>query len=259
MIFTDEQGFFELSDIPASDSILIQRLGYQPQIVQVNALRLQGCKEIYLAERVSLLQQVVVTNFLTQGINLKPGGIFSIEAEEFGMLPGLVEPDLLHSVQSLPGIQSFNETISNINIRGGTHDQNLILWNDIRMYQTGHFFGLISVFNPYLSHQVDITKNGTNATYGRGVSGTIDISSDNDIAQDFSSTAGINMLNGDLLLKIPVSKQSSIQLSGRHSLSSLWQTPTYDAYFMRAFRDSDLFNPSANTIITDDQFSFYIQ
>ncbi|MEP0984370.1 TonB-dependent receptor plug domain-containing protein [Ekhidna sp.] len=257
IIFTNEEGFFEIKGIAANDSVLIQRLGYQPRIVNVSSIRRQNCNNIYLTERISQLKQVIITNYLTQGISLGPGGVFSLEAEKFGVLPGLVEPDLLHSIQSLPGIHSFNETISNINIRGGTNDQNLILWNDIRMYQTGHFFGLISAFNPYLSHHVEITKNGTNAAYGRGVSGMINISSDNNIVQEFSGTAGVNMLNGDLLLKIPVSKRSSIQLSGRHSISGLWKTPTYNAYFERAFRDSDLFNPSANTVISDDQFSFY--
>ena len=44
-------------------------------------------------------------------------------------------------------IISVDESVANINIRGGTHDQNLFLWNNIRMFQTGHFFGLISAFS----------------------------------------------------------------------------------------------------------------
>lgn len=60
---------------------------------------------------------------------------------EFGILPGLIEPDILQTVQALPGIKSIDETVSDINVRGGTNDQNLILWNGIKMYQSGHFLG----------------------------------------------------------------------------------------------------------------------
>ena len=61
-------------------------------------------------------------------------------------------------MQQIPGIISLDETISNINVRGGTHDQNLFLWNNIKMDQTGHFFGLISPFNPYLIKEVNFQK-----------------------------------------------------------------------------------------------------
>jgi hypothetical protein len=61
--------------------------------------------------------------------------------QKFGILPGLIEPDILQSIQVLTGIESTNESIANINVRGGTNDQNLMLWDNIKMYHSGHFFG----------------------------------------------------------------------------------------------------------------------
>ena len=84
-------------------------------------------------------------------------------------------PDILQKIQAIPGISSINESISNINIRGGSNDQNLLLWDGIKMYHSGHFFGLISAFNPYLTDKVTLTKNGTSSQYNDGVSGTITI------------------------------------------------------------------------------------
>jgi hypothetical protein len=43
----------------------------------------------------------------------------------------LIEPDILQSVQALPGVESTN-SIANINVRGGTNDQNLVLWDNIK-------------------------------------------------------------------------------------------------------------------------------
>ncbi len=78
------------------------------------------------------LSEVVVSGYIVKGINKLSNGSFEIKVSEFDILPGLVETDVLQAVQAFPGIQSINETVSNINIRGGSHDQNLILWDDIK-------------------------------------------------------------------------------------------------------------------------------
>ena len=102
------------------------------------------------------LEEVVVTNYLTKGITKLNDGSTIVKPESFGILPGLIEPDILQTIQALPGVLSIDETVSNINIRGGTHDQNLFLWDGIKMYQSGHFFGLISAFNPYTTKQINV-------------------------------------------------------------------------------------------------------
>ncbi|MGK0430514.1 MAG: hypothetical protein ACJARX_002191, partial [Psychroserpens sp.] len=109
------------------------------------------------------LSQVVLPQYIVRGINKLNNGSYEIDFNQFDILPGLIETDVLHAVQAFPGIQSINETVSDINIRGGTHDQNLILWDGIKMYQSGHFFGLISMFNPQITQHVSVLKNGTDA------------------------------------------------------------------------------------------------
>jgi hypothetical protein len=69
-----------------------------------------------------------------------------------------LEPDILQSIQALPGVESTNESIANINVRGGTNDQNLMIWDNIKMYHSGHFFGLISAYNPNLTDKVIVKK-----------------------------------------------------------------------------------------------------
>jgi hypothetical protein len=38
-----------------------------------------------------------------------------LNTKKFGILPGLIEPDILQSVQALPGVESTN-SIANINV-----------------------------------------------------------------------------------------------------------------------------------------------
>ncbi len=208
--------------------------------------------------RVQVLDEVVITDYLTQGITKPNDGTVAINPQEFGILPGLIEPDVLQTILALPGVQSTDETISNLNIRGGTHDQNLILWDGIKMYQSGHFFGLISAFNPYLTQDVVLIKNGTSAFYGDGVSSIIDMRSKNEIDNEFSGGAGSNLINLDAFATIPISRNTEVQISARRSITDVITTPTYDQYFKRISQDSDLSNNQQNrTVLTDANFYFY--
>ncbi|MGE5943057.1 MAG: TonB-dependent receptor plug domain-containing protein, partial [Flavobacteriales bacterium] len=203
------------------------------------------------------LEEVVVTNYLTAGITKLNDGSISIKPETFGILPGLIEPDVLQTIQALPGVFSIDETVSNINVRGGTHDQNLLLWDGIKMYQSGHFFGLISAFNPYTTKSVNVSKNGTSAKYGDGVSSIIDMQLSNNIDNELKIGAGFNLINADAYAKIPLSNKTELQLSARRSVTDLFITPTYDQYFKRIFQDSDLSKSNSSSISKNEDFYFY--
>lgn len=206
------------------------------------------------------LEEVVITNFLTKGISKKSDGKININNEDFGILPGLIEPDILQSIQALPGILSVDERVSNINVRGGTHDQNLILWDGIKMYQSGHFFGLVSAFNPYLTKEVNISKNGTSVKFGDGVSSVIDMQQSNSLDQEFKAGAGFNLIHVDGFAKVPLNEQAEIQVSARRSLTDFIFTPTYDQYLQRVFQDTDFSNAqqgNSEVISNNERFYFY--
>ncbi|GAA4290286.1 TonB-dependent receptor plug domain-containing protein [Aestuariibaculum suncheonense] len=204
------------------------------------------------------LDEVIVSKYLTNGINKLNDGAITINTEAFGILPGLIEPDVLQTIQALPGIMSTDETVSNINVRGGTHDQNLILWDGIKMYQSGHFFGLISAFNPYTTEKINVYKNGTSAKYGDGISSVIDMKLPDNIDNEFKAGVGFNLINADGFAKIPLSKKTELQLSSRRSLTDLITTPTYNQYFKRIFQDSDLTKTqNSNSISQNEKFYFY--
>ena len=209
--------------------------------------------------RTQRLEEIIITNYLTSGLTKLNDGTLTLKPDTFGILPGLIEPDILQTIQALPGVMSLDETVSNINVRGGTHDQNLLLWDGIKMYQSGHFFGLISAFNPYITKQINVFKNGTRAKYGDGISSVIDIELPNEIDNEFKAGAGFNLINVDAFAKIPLSRNTELQLSTRRSVTDLITTPTYDQYFKRVFQDSDLtnFGMGDNSIDKKEDFYFY--
>ncbi len=254
---SNASGEFILNIEDPDGLVKINFLGFKTLVLSAKELLNRPCKKITLVPEVQYLNEVVLTDYLVKGIDKKSDGSITIDYNDFGILPGLIEPDLLQTIQALPGILSVEETVSDINVRGGTNDQNLILWDGIKMYQSGHFFGLISAFNPYLTKNVQLINNGSSASYGDGVSSIIAMSTSNEINQDLEASLGINMISADGYIDTPLGKKSSLQLSVRKSISELLETPTYNQFFDKAFQDSEVVNSMDNMFNTDDEFSFY--
>ncbi|MEQ8522156.1 MAG: TonB-dependent receptor, partial [Vicingaceae bacterium] len=192
------------------------------------------------------------------GVSKKLGGQTNFDLHDTKILPGLIEPDVFFGLQTLPGVQSVNETVTNINIRGGSNDQNLILWDGIKLYQTAHFFGLISAINPYIIARTSIIKNGTPSELGEGVSGTVQVSTSDRRTDTLKAEAGSNMINSDLFLEVPLRK-TNIMLASRKSISGILTTPTYERYFRRVFVGSEIISkqPGSQADVSDPNFDFY--
>ena len=237
---TDSEGHFSLSAIPRNATLQIKHVGFKTLFIAAAKLTQQPCAIIPMVQNYQELEEVIVYKFLTEGLNKMTDGSIQLNTAKFGILPGLSEPDILQSIQALPGIKSVDETVSDINVRGGTNDQNLILWDGIKMYQSGHFFGLISAFNPYLTDNVTVIKNGTSAKYGDGVSGVLDIQTKNTIEESFFGGAGFNLISGDAYGQISISERLALQFSGRRSHTDFIDTPTYSTFSRKAFQDSEV-------------------
>jgi hypothetical protein len=258
-ITTDSKGYFELNKEDAT-VLLISHVGFISKRITFEKANSENCLQIELESEITKLSEIKTSGILASGISKNKDGAFEIKPKKFGILPGLIEPDALQTMQQIPGVNSIDESVSSINVRGGTHDQNLFLWNGIRMFQTGHFFGLISVFNPNLAHTISIYKNGSSAFFGESVSSVVAISSTPESAEKNSFSAGINMINADIYGKYNLSKKSYIEISARKSITDFVETPTYKEYFNKVFQNTTITDFSKNQNVnyhSDKKFGFY--
>lgn len=260
-VITSDSGSFEIERVGVNEIIQISFLGFKTLIFQAIELRKgqDNCKTILVPEQSEVLNQILISKFLTTGLQKTTDGSTVLNTEKFGALPGLTEPDILQSIQVLPGVESVNESIANINVRGGTNDQNLILWDNIKMYHSGHFFGLISAYNPYLTNKVVVTKNGTSSEFSDGVSSTINMFTKDEVGSEFSGGFGANLIHADAFLEVPLGKKVALHVSGRRSFTDVFSSPTYDNYFERSFQDSEITTNSDNISESNSfsDFSFY--
>ncbi len=221
-IISNSFGFYSLH-IPINDTIQLtfSYLGYQKQILDIclhenKELNIQLKKGLYLSEVVVLAQKDIV--------NTPQMSVLNIPVQELKQLPSLMgEVDVLRAFQLMPGIQSGKEGTSNIYVRGGSSDQNLILIDDIPLYYVNHIGGFISVFNTEAIKNIDLYKGGFPARYGGRLSSIMDIRMKEGNMSEFTGSYTLGIITSKLTIEGPIkTNKSSFIISARRSLFDLF-------------------------------------
>ena len=122
-----------LEEIETNSTFSFEKINQRYIIVKEKEKNLSG---------VQILDNILITGYLTKGIQKNKDATFTIKPKKLEILPGLIEADILESIHLLPGVVSLNETASGFAVRGGSLDQNRIIWDGITMYHKGHLFGM---------------------------------------------------------------------------------------------------------------------
>lgn len=198
------------------------------------------------------LDEIIIEGFLSKGIKKINQNII-ITPQKVGVLPGVTDSDVLLALQQLPGVKSPNETATGLYIRGGTSDQNLVLWDGIRMYHPGHMFGMISGFNPNAVQSTTFHNKATNPKFGERISSTIEIKTSDSISNKLKTNSGLNGLNADFFLQSPIYiNKLGVTLSLRKSYTEIEQTMTFNSLAEKVFQ-----NTNFNKFNSNNQFQFY--
>ena len=262
-VSTDEDGRFSLTipDQP-TDILEISFVGYHPVRISAKKLDRFLALQIRLKPQTMDIPEVIVTDFTLDLVDItRTDNKITFEPQAIPTLPGWGEPDILRSLQMIPGISTSDESASRLNIRGGTPDQNLILWDHIPIYHSGHFFGLYSAFNPFVVEKAELFKGHFGAQYGGRLSGVIDLTAQPNRARESTFGIGMNLINVHAFAETPIQKiKSNILISGRRSYTDLIQSSTYNKLFSGIFQQGRLYdnrNNQEETTLRIDPIFFY--
>ena len=244
IIHTNKQGTFSFTHNSDSIFILITALNYEdyfnifnsnyfPQIIKLNPVY----KE---------LQNVEITASQNQQKDLLEN--LHLSKREIKLLPTFLgENDPVKVLQLLPGVQSGVDG-NGIFVRGGNNDQNLILYDDVPLYNISHLFGFFSVFNSNAIHSIDIIKNAIPSQYGGRVSSVIDIKSQKGNLRNWNAESNLGVLATSLHVNGPLKKDTSaISFSVRR---------TYVDLFQKLLSESSQLN-ATNYFFYDINFNYY--
>ncbi|MBX2817742.1 MAG: TonB-dependent receptor plug domain-containing protein [Saprospiraceae bacterium] len=234
---SNEDGEVRLTTAVPQDTLQFNMLGYQPMELTMMELKALNY-EVRLIELSHELEQILIARDAILPISYdQTRGYFEVQPDQLNLQNGWGEPDLLRTLQGLPGVLGFDESASRLSVRGGTPDQNLITVDGIPVYKFGHFFGMITALNPYIMDDVKVYKGGFGAEYGARSSSVIDISNSSDSITEFSGGVGFNLLSLHAHFAFPfLKKRGSFQMSARSSVTDNLQTNSYRNIFENIFQ-----------------------
>ncbi|MBI1226937.1 MAG: TonB-dependent receptor plug domain-containing protein [Bacteroidetes bacterium] len=236
---TEADGKFVLEgDFLKDDSLIISFLGYKQLAYPARQQVGKNCREYRLHMDVFTMPDVLINDFATDMVKLASEGGFHFDKQKMPTLPGWGEPDVLRSLQLLPGISAADDSGSRLNVRGGTPDQNLVLLDGIPIYHTGHFFGLYDAFNPFIVDEVEVWRGNFGAEYGGRNSSVIDIAAKQDYGTKTHWGIGMNLLSLQAYVDVPLKKDRvSLLFAFRRSYIDGLQSTPYKNFFNQIFQN----------------------
>ncbi|MDR1673499.1 MAG: TonB-dependent receptor [Bacteroidales bacterium] len=228
-------GFYSITLPEGKYRITWSFVGYVPYSKEVD-LRKNEKLNIGLQPSVNELQEMVVSSAgRSANVTRNEMSVDRISIKTLKRIPALMgEVDVIKAIQLLPGVQSTSEGSSGFSVRGGSHDQNLILLDEATVYNASHLMGFFSVFNNDAIKDVVLYKGDIPASFGGRLSSLLDVRSRDGNNRRFSATGGIGTISSRLTVEGPLfSDKLSYLLSGRR---------TYADVFLKLAKEADLRN-----------------
>jgi ferric enterobactin receptor len=218
----NQDGSFTILNIPVGSILVINKMGYESKEIKVSSDTKRLIINLYKLEKDSLIEDVVVVGGVNSNM-MQQSGIsqFSLSPDLTRSLPNLGEQDIFRSMQLLPGVSGSNESSSGLVVRGGTIDQNLVLFDDFTVYHVDHVFGFFSAFNNNAIKDVQFYKGGFGAKYGGRMSSVVDITGKDGNTEQFGIGASVSLLSTNAVVEQPFADGAgSFILTGRKSYQS---------------------------------------
>ncbi|MDB5025134.1 MAG: TonB-dependent Receptor Plug Domain protein [Mucilaginibacter sp.] len=227
---TNTDGNFTLFKVPSDTcTIEVSYSGYQPGSLKLSAQILKKPLVLGMYPALNTLNEVTIVGKKSGVMNTdtKKVGVLQLTPANLDKLPSLGEKDILRAFQLMPGVSGTNESSSGAYVRGGTPDQNLVVFDGFTIYQVDHLYGFFSAFNSNAVKDVQMYKGGFSAKYGGRLSSVTEINGKDGNRNEANFGVDLSLLSVNVFAETPINDKSSVFVSFRRS----YQGPLYDKIF----------------------------
>jgi hypothetical protein len=243
---SDEGGRFVIDGIAAGEHLLRTRaLGYREREVTV---AVRG------GETTTVMVRIVASPVTLSAVRARARaperdrfelgsdvGTMSLTPSAISAVPSIGEPDVLRTVQLLPGVNARNDFSSGYNVRGGESDQNLILLDGYPIYNPFHLGGLFSTFLDETVGEIELLTGGFGASHGGRLSSVLDVRSAEPVRPGVHGTAAISVIASSLTIgSAREDGRGFWTLSGRRTYADKLVSLLSDRSFPYHFSDAQL-------------------
>jgi TonB family protein len=211
---TDEQGRFELTDVPPGPvTVTVTAAGYEP-FGETEVVRPGERTEVTYVLRRSGANETVVRGQkdrreLTQ---------VRLTQTEFKMIAGS-NNDAFRVVQNLPGVARSPFGGGLFIVRGSKAWDSRIYVDEIQIPQLFHFAGVVSTFNSANLEAIAFQPGNFGVDYGRSIGGLIVADAKTPSKTGVHGYADVNLFDVSAMVEAPVSDTWSVSGSARYGLA----------------------------------------
>lgn len=217
---SNHDGYFILNLNKGNYTLMISHIGFRTDTLKIY-LQKDTFLNFTLTPIEKELKEVEIIDRFKEHDNVSNTRTSTVKLsrKEIVMIPSISgENDIIRVVQLLPGVSKGIEGSGDYFVRGGDADQNLLILDGATIYNTGHLFGFVSVFNPDIIEDVTIMKGAFPANYGGRLSSIIDIRSKSTLTDSLEVEGAIGLISSRIALRTPLKKKKAgIMLAGRRT------------------------------------------
>jgi len=212
---TDKNGKFAIELSKGEYVLFFNYMGYDTQKVKINVTG-NTKKNVALNQASVQLDEVIVTSKrIDANVSDAQTGVTQMEVQQLNKLPVLMgERDVIKSLELMPGVKSAGEGSTGFFVRGGTADQNLVMLDNVSVYNASHLMGFFSTFNSDVLRDVALYKGPIPAQYGERLSAILDVQQRNGDMQEYGVSGGIGLISSKINVEGPIQKGKSSFLLG---------------------------------------------
>ena len=217
----NEQGYFSFSTIEDSISIEVSYLGFttlhktlgkdlmdRPIVLQLNADN--DLEEVLISD---LASTAIEQNY----IELNKGtDILLHQNQAVSAIGG--EPDIFQAMMRQSGVNSGTDGIGGMHVRGGKNDQNLIIVDGVKLYNSAHAFGAFSIINSGIVDQARLFKSGASGSRFGRLSSVMDVKTKDPNLKSIKASGQISTVASQASIELPIIEDKlGIMLTGRRT------------------------------------------
>ncbi|WP_238718881.1 TonB-dependent receptor [Pelagihabitans pacificus] len=214
---TNSSGRFSISLPGEVYTIRVSFIGFRDYSRTVELYR-NSILRIQLDEAEEQLSEVVVRAKKRLDLVETPQmGALQLDAKDLKKIPAAVgEFDVLRGMTLVAGVNNAGEVSNGLSVRGGSLDQNLLLYDYAPVFNPTHLFGLFSVFTPDMISTVDLYRANIPARYGGRITSVLDVKVKNPYVEKTRISGGIGIVSSRFTLETPLIKDKLLlNIGGR--------------------------------------------
>ena len=219
---SDRDGRYRIS-LSKGDNVLNFNAESKEDLALKVVILSSGNLDIVMTEKTHLLKGALISASSMEKHRTTAIGVETVSTKTLAKIPSAFgEGDIIKAVMTLPGVKSVGEASGGFNVRGGSADQNLVLFGENTIYNPTHLFGLFSAFNPDVVDHVDLYKSSIPARYGGRISSVLSVTPKEGDPGRVKGSAGLGLLTSRLHLEGPLVKGKTTFVAAARTTYSDW-------------------------------------